>query len=422
MQVHTWSVSVRRLPGAHALGGLVAAAIACGGTTASDPSGPASTTTAATNTGTATAGSGDASSGGVDSSGSGGELPPPSRWMVTADFLAGTLTRIDYDAVAAGAREPADIVRGTIDLSAYAPGPIEVEIAPDGHTALVAISPGFFDGIVGQTLGFTDLPLEGAALVVDLDTGEVVAELATAHVPLGFAFAPDGALAYSANYGHSGAPGSTLSVIDMATLAVVDDIEVGVGPEQVAIDHSGALGILNVVSSRSVRVFQTSDPAGTMSPPLEVSDDPSGVTFVPGTDLAVVANSLTPSNWAVIDVGDPAAPVVRDQGDAPGGFPYGVTQIPGTQHVLLTLANDATAFVRIDVGADPSTVVWTTAFAGLRSFPLGVAVDVDSGLAFSGAGGGDALLVIPLDGSAGTSVPWPSPGPTYVAIGPPRDG
>jgi YVTN family beta-propeller protein len=365
------------------------------------------------------AGSSSGSTGAADS-GSTGDAPPPSRWVVTADFTAHTLTLVDYDALAAGERDPAALVRGTIDLSAWAPGPLEVEIAPDGHTALVSVSPGFFDGIVGQTLGLTDLPLDGAGLVVDLDTREVVTELATAHVPMGFAFLPDGSRAYSANFGYTGARGSTLSILDPSDWSVIEDIEVGEGPEQVAIDDSGTLGILNVDSLGAVRVFETVDPAGTLSAPLEVAVDPSGVAFVWGMPLAVVANSLTPSNWAVIDVSDPAAPVVRDESSPPGGFPYGVSPIPGTAQVLMTLANDDTSFVLIDAGADPSAALWTASAPGLRSFPLGAAIDTASNLALSGAVGADALLAIHLDGSAIETIAWTTPGPSYVAIGPPR--
>jgi YVTN family beta-propeller protein len=361
--------------------------------------------------------SGAATTTSADTSGSTtGDAPPPSRWIVTADFLAQTLSLVDYDALVAGERDPAALVVDTIDLSMYPPGALEVEIAPDGHTALVSISPGFYDSIVGQTLGFGELVLDGTFLVIDLDTREIVAEPATAHVPMGFAFLPDGSRAYSANFGHTDAPGSTVSVIDMTTFEVLEDIEVGPLPEQIAIDEAGALGIFNVDGTDSVRVFETSDPAGTMSEPLVVSDDPSGVAFVSGTSLAVVANSLAPSSWTVVDVSDPAMPVIRDEAPPPGGFPYGVTAIPGTSDVLVTIANDATTYVRITTGPNPSEIVWELN-AEERSFPLGIAVDVASGLALSGATGGDALLVMALDGSSLESIPWVAPGPAYVAIG-----
>ncbi|MBC8071515.1 MAG: hypothetical protein IAG13_24520, partial [Deltaproteobacteria bacterium] len=222
---------------------------------------------------------------------------------------------------------------------------------------------------------------------------------------------------FSCNFGHAAAPGSTLSVIDMATFDVLEDIEVGGGPEQIAIDASGTLGIFNVDALDGVRVFEVADPSGTMSDALVVSGDPSGVAFVEGTDYAVVANSLDPSNWAVVDVSNPSAPSVFFAADAPGGFPYGVTTIPGTTEVLITIANDNTTYLRVDAGSSPPSVVWSSSATGLRSFPMGIAVDVDSGLALSGAVGADALLVIPLDGGAIEAIAWPEPGPAYVAIG-----
>lgn len=390
--------------------------VACGGDGDSSGEAPTSTDGGASSSSTAMPTS-SATSTADTSSSTTEDAPPPSRWIVTADFLAQTLSLVDYDALVAGERDAEILVVDTIDLSMYPPGALEIEIAPDGHTALVSISPGFYDSIVGQTLGFGELVLDGTLLVVDLDTREIVAELAPAHVPMGFAFLPDGSRAFSANFGHTDVPGSTMSIIDMATLEVIEDIEVGPNPEQIAIDEAGALGILNVDGTDSVRVFETADPAGTLSDPLEVADDPSGVAFVSGMPLAVVANSLSPSSWAVVDVSDPAAPVIRDEGAPPGGFPYGVTAIPGTSDVLMTVANDATTYMRIAAGPDPSEVVWQLVADGQRSFPLGIAVDVASGLALSGATGADALIVLQLDGSSIESIPWVAPGPAYVAIG-----
>jgi DNA-binding beta-propeller fold protein YncE len=345
---------------------------------------------------------------------------PPSRWIATADFLAGTLTLVHYDKLVAGVRDYDELVVTTIDLSAYPPGPLEAEIAPDGHTALVSVSPGFYDGIVGQNLGIGELPSSGTLLAIDLDTAEVITEIATADVAMGIAFAPDGAVAYTANFGLPGASGSTLSVIDMSDFSVIEDVEVGDGPEQVAISPDGSLGIVNVDSQGGVRVFSTDDIAGTLTETLMTASDPSGVAFAGSGDLAVVANSISPSNWAVIDLADPSMPVVREQGMAPGGFPYGATAIPGTTDVLVTIANDSALFQRVNAASDPAELVWTQTADMVRTFTLGIAVDVDSGLALSGAIGADKLLVVPLDGSGIEAIDWSDPGPCYVAIGPVR--
>ena len=42
---------------------------------------------------------------------------------------------------------------GTIDLAMWAPGPIELRIAPDGRTAVVSVGPGFFTGSGGSLVG-----------------------------------------------------------------------------------------------------------------------------------------------------------------------------------------------------------------------------------------------------------------------------
>lgn len=344
--------------------------------------------------------------------------PEPERLLVTADFLHKTLSLLDYDAVVHAAATRDEALYAEVDLSAYEPGPLQVEIAPDGHTAVVSISPAFFDGIVGSSIGVSEVTLDGTLLVVDLQQREVVAELATAHVPMGIAIDPEGRRAYTANFGHSDAPGTTMSVIDLQSLTVLEDIEVGAGPEQVSLSSDGTLGILNLAGDGAVVVFSTSDPAGTLSEPLEVAADPSDVDFIDGTHLAVVANSLGPSAYTILDVSDPAAPSIVHEGEPPGGIPYGVTKIPGTTDFVMTVAHDAIRFVRADATA-PEAFTWMHTVQDVAAFPLGVAIDAPDGVAIAAAPGEDALVVLQLDGTMARTLPWlPNPGPTYVALAP----
>jgi DNA-binding beta-propeller fold protein YncE len=340
------------------------------------------------------------------------------RVMVTADWRAKTLSICDFDLLAAGAQTRDEILVATVDLSAYEPGPIEVELTPDATLAVVSVSPGFFDGLVGTTLGITDIPLQGTLLVVDIATAAVVAEVPTAHVPMGIAISPDGARAYTANFGIEGAVGSTITIVDLQTLTVVEDVDVGPRPEQISISTDGTLGIVSLDGDdAAVRVFQTADVAGTMSDRLPTAGDPSDVDFIAGTSLAVVANSLAPSNYAVLDVSDPSAPVIAFDSEAPGGIPYGATPIPGTTHFVMTIANDAIEYHRIDAASNPPSTVWESVIDGVRSFPLGIAVAADGGLAVSGALGANVLVVIDLDDGTARTIPWlAEPGPTYVAI------
>ncbi|MGB5266149.1 MAG: hypothetical protein WBN30_06160, partial [Polyangiales bacterium] len=174
----------------------------------------------------------------------GGAIAP--RLVVTADWLNQSLTLLDYAKLIDGESDGPSSVLRTIDLADWAPGPIEVEITPDGTTAVVSVGPAFFDsGVTNTLIGSPDVPPGGTLLIVDLSTGDAT-ELATEDVPLGIAISSDGAVAYTANYGTSDAPGDTMSVIDIARRQVIQEISVGGRPEQVALSPDGTLGVVNI--------------------------------------------------------------------------------------------------------------------------------------------------------------------------------
>lgn len=367
----------------------------------------------------ATSGSADSTSSPADDTTAG---PPllPARLAVTADWQARTLSVVDLDALAAGATTYDAAVAITVDLSPYAPGPLQVELAPDGTTAVVSISPGFFGGFVGGVIGATDVEQDGTLLVVDLATEEIT-EVATAHVPMGIAITPDGSRAFTANYGLDDPQGSTLSVIDLPGRTLLEDIEVGPRPEQVSLSDDGSLGALNVVGLGAIRVFEVADPAGTLSEPLEIGNDPSDVAFIPGTSWLVATNSLDPSNYVVIDVADPSAPVQAEVGPPPLGSFYGVTHVPDTSDVLLTATDFSSIYLfRVTIGPDGTpTEQWQTSRA-VGSFPMGVAVDPIAELALVATPGDDTLTVFGLDGTLHAAIDWPGDGrgPTYAAVAP----
>ncbi len=345
---------------------------------------------------------------------------PDPRLAITADWLAGTLSLLDLAALADGATTRDEMLVDTIDLSAYAPGPLQVEITPDGATAVVTISPGFFDGLVGNLIGVGDIELTGQLLLVDIATRSVTAELSPAHVPMGIAITPDGSTAFTANYGAGPDAGTTMTVVDLGAGTVTEDIEVGGRPEQVSLSVDGALGIVNLASDGTIRTFATDDPAGSLSPPLAVSDDPSDVDFIEGTDYAIVANSLGPPNYTIVDVSDPTAPTVIENGAEPGGVPYGATAIPGTSDALVTTRDlSEVSLLRVAAGRMPSSVTWQVTLPDTVAFPLGVAVEPTLGIAVSGAPGADVLVVVGLDGEGLRTIDWLDEiGPTYVALQP----
>src|SRR5690606_20232450 len=109
--------------------------------------------------------------------------------------------------------------------------PIEVELTPDGSRAIVAVGPGFFAGSGATLVGLEpdEVPVGGALLIVEIDSGTILAELATAHYPLGIAIAPDGTRAWTANFGGNGQSGTTMSIIDLDRMAIVEELEIGAG-------------------------------------------------------------------------------------------------------------------------------------------------------------------------------------------------
>lgn len=68
---------------------------------------------------------------------------------------------------------------------------------------------------------------EATASLIDLESGEVRATLPTGSGPHEAAVSPDGRLALVGNYGRRGAPGSSLTVIDVPAARVVKTIDLG---------------------------------------------------------------------------------------------------------------------------------------------------------------------------------------------------
>jgi YVTN family beta-propeller protein len=358
--------------------------------------------------------------GGCDSSaGSAGGGAGTPRLVVTADWLNQSLTLLDYAKLVDGVSDGPSSRLGTIDLADWEPGPIEVEITPDGKTAVVSIGPAYFDGLPGL-VGDPAIPEGGTLLIVDLESG-VADEVQTQDVPLGIAISPDGTTAYTANYGTGVARGSTLSVIDIPGRRVIEEVDVGSGPEQVALSPDGSLGIVNIVSGRGIRIFQTSDVAGTMSEVLETGSDPSDVSFLDGNDRAAVANTLS-FNVTLIDTSDPSSPSVLGSVPVGVGVPYGLTYVlsrdellaptnptgPGMQTNLITIARAGDTLM-------PSAPLQLPG----QNFPLTAAADSAGDFAFVAHIVDQKLSIIDLETGGSWSVSWlAGPGPSYVAVQP----
>jgi YVTN family beta-propeller protein len=339
--------------------------------------------------------------------------------VVTADWLNKSLTVLDYDALVDGQSDPSAAIVRSIDLSAWEPGPVELELTPDGKTAVVAVGPAFFDGLPGL-VGVPELPPGGTLLIVDLDSGSAD-EIETEDVPMGIAISPDGTTAYTANYGVSGARGDTVSIIDIPGRRLLDEVNVGSGPEQIALSADGTLGIVNLASEGGVRVFQTSDVAGTLSELVQTGNDPSDLTFLAGNDYAVVANTQS-FNLTLIDTSDPSAPRALESSQIGVGLAYGVSYVAARDEILATSAstspNFPTNLVRFTRDGESLSGSAPLELAG-RNFPLTAAADSKGDFAFVAHIVDHALSIVELESGEVRAIEWLSePGPSYVAVQP----
>ncbi|MGB5810254.1 MAG: hypothetical protein WBG86_06970 [Polyangiales bacterium] len=360
---------------------------------------------------------GTAGSGGTG--GSGGSLPDATL-VVTADWLNQSLTLLDYDKLVDGQSDAEEAILGTIDLSDWEPGPLELEITPDGETAVVSVGPGFFDGsgLTNMIIGAPDVPPGGTLLIVDLATGQAES-IATEDVPMGIAISPDGTRAYTANYGTTDARGDSLSIIDLVTRQVIEEVQVGSGPEQVVLSPDGSLGAINVAGADGVRIFQTADVAGTLTEIVPTGNDPSDIAFLGGNTRIIVTNSQG-FNVTLIDTSDPSAPSPIQNFATQGGVPYGVTYVPGRNIVLAAMSPLAAGlpanFVTIDIDGDVLTPSLPDALPG-GSFPLTVGVDALGDFAFVAHVSDQEFSIIDLDTGDIRAISWLGPfGPTYVAV------
>lgn len=344
-----------------------------------------------------------------------GEPPRPARLVMTSDWRAKRLSLLDYAALRDGALTRADALWKTIELDAYEPGPLEAELAPDGKLAVVAVGPGFFAGAVGGLAGAGSgtVPEGGVLLIVEIDTGTVLAELDTAQYPMGIAITDDSSAAWTANFGGNGQSGTTMSHIDLTSLSIVEEFDIGPGPEQIALQ--GQLAIINTAGDGSVRLFGINDPIGTMSAPVVVSNDPSGVLFVgPGDSEAIVVNSIGAPGYSLLDISDPSTPTVLDAVEVVG-IPYAAARgSTDTQIILSVLVGTKISLLRYETTT--STLVDQIDIEG-QGFPLGLVFEPADELALVPIPGADVLVVADFGTGEYREIAWQTePGPTYVAL------
>jgi DNA-binding beta-propeller fold protein YncE len=238
----------------------------------------------------------------------------PATLAITADWAHHTLSLLDFDALIA--KDPVAKVRvGTLDLSHYTNAPYTVKLTPDGKTALVTMSTGFFTVPgAGLLVNASTLPSgPSRVLFVDLATRTVTADLDTGDGASGIAITHDGSRAFVCH-----ASSNNLTVLDVKARKILSQVDVGgTFAESIALDDTSTVGIVTYLdpatTQKSVRTFAVSDMASTLSTPISLGTDAAGVPFFPGTKTAFVVLAYNPltspaSGYALIDATDPAAP------------------------------------------------------------------------------------------------------------------
>lgn len=331
----------------------------------------------------------------------GAASPPLSlavrRLAYTANFTDLSLSVLSVDGL--------DVERiGEIPVD-VPPGPFAVAFTPDGRRAVVACSIAFLPESIVDTLA-PGAPPGSSVAVVDVIRGEVVGVVATgaASKPTGVAVSPDGATAWVTNY----AP-STVSVIDIASVAVVGEIAVPRQPEEIAVSADGSTLLVNSDGGTVSTIDVASGRLGTVE---TGGNDPSGVAFSPDARTGYATNSFVDptlgedGTLTVLDLSNPASPrVSATVADGIGPTPYDVDVAPGGALGLVTNLNVVFAPLTIgpgsvslvDLAANPPRVFDTLA-VGVA--PIHAAITGGGAVALVGNGLSGTVSVVDLAGRA----------------------
>jgi YVTN family beta-propeller protein len=142
---------------------------------------------------------------------------------------------------------------------------------------------------------------EGTAALIDLRKGEVAATVTTGKGPHEVAVSPDGRRALVTNYGDQGAPGNTLTLIDVASAKVVKTIDLGEHrrPHGVAYLESGR-ALVTSEASRALLVVDVE--AGTVLKAIPTDQDVSHMVAASRDGRRAFVANIGSGSVTVLDV------------------------------------------------------------------------------------------------------------------------
>jgi len=156
-------------------------------------------------------------------------VSPDGKQVWVANLKGGTVSVIDTES----RKQVAQIAAGK--------GPAQVGFTPDGR------------------FGFVSLSEENKVAVIDPVRRKVIRKIAVGTVPIQLYATPDSGLVLVANQGTSKMPGTTVSVIDLASMKVTATIETGAGAHGVVVDRDGRRAYVTNTYADTVSVIDVAE-------------------------------------------------------------------------------------------------------------------------------------------------------------------
>jgi YVTN family beta-propeller protein len=209
-------------------------------------------------------------------------------------------------------------------------------LTPDGSKLYVANFGSIFEA--GNTVS-----------VIDVATDTLIKEVTVGIGPIAIAITPDGSKVYVANFGSRTSLGDTVSVIDVATDTVIDEVNVGAGPAGVAVtpDRSrvyvtnlgGIDGPPNSEAGNTVSVINVA--TNTVIDEITVGVGPLGIGITPDGSKAYVTNFGSITFPTASDPGDTLSVINVETniviGEIGVGFgPAGIAITPDNSKVFVS--------------------------------------------------------------------------------------
>ena len=128
-------------------------------------------------------------------------------------------------------------------------------------------------------LGFVSLSGENKVAVIDPVSRKVIRKIAVGTVPIQLHATPDNRLLLVANQGTLKKPGTTVSVIDVASMKVAATIKTGEGAHGVVVGHDGRHAFVTNTYANTVSVIDVAERKVVATVP--VGKGPNGISMAP---------------------------------------------------------------------------------------------------------------------------------------------